>query len=280
MVAWKTFRSGRSGGAPAFDYGSNQRRLLERVDGGGTLWLVTSFRRARESRKYHLAYKLTDCAAIDPKASTLAKGYDYVVRAGDWRASQHFGFNDATSALRRLQFTSGKPMAEVTNLGLRLLSIPALTSGDVAVLERLQHQIERGRNVFLSYSRKDATIASTIEAELGNRDVSVSRDVMLLPGQPWEDALRKEVTGTDCFVVLVSPNSAADNSFVRREVDWALAEYDSGGFVKEIIPIVLPGGGWDDLPTLHRFERWDYPARAARSKAFDRLTEGIATRHS
>jgi hypothetical protein len=281
MVAWKTFRSGGSGGAAAYDYGSNQRRLLERVDGGGTLWLVTSTRRAREPRKYHLAYKLTDCAAIDPKASMFSGRYDYVVRAGDWRASRHFGFNDATSALRRLRFTSGKPMAEVTNLGLRLLSIPALTSGDVALLERLQHQIEHGRNVFLSYSHQDATIASTIETELGNRDVSVSRDVsMLLPGQRWEDALREEVTGTDCFVVLVSPNSAADNSYVRREVDWALAEYDSGGLVMKILPIVLPEGGWEALPKLHAFQRWDYPARASRPKAFDLLAEGIAARHS
>lgn len=125
MVAWKTFRSGGTGGAKAYDYGSNQRRLLDRVDGGGTLWLVTSTRRARESRRYHLAYKLTDCAAIDPMTSLFSERYDYVVRArGDWGVSRHFGFNDATSTLQRLRFTSGKPMAEVKNLGLRLLSIP------------------------------------------------------------------------------------------------------------------------------------------------------------
>jgi len=280
MVAWKTFRSGGTGGAAAYDYGSNQRRLLERVDGGGTLWLVTSTRRARDPRRYHLAYKLTDCEAIDPKASLFSGHYDYVVRARDWRASRHFGFNDATTTLQRLRFTSGKPMAEVANLGLRLLSIPALTGGDVALLERLQHQIEHGRNVFLSYSHQDAAIASTIETELGNRDVSVSRDVsMLLPGQRWEEALRKEVAGTDCFVVLVSPNSAADSSYVRREVEWALAEHESGGLVTTILPIVLPGGGWEALHELHSFQHWDYPARASRPKAFDLLAEGItATR--
>jgi hypothetical protein len=281
MVAWKTFRSGATGGAKAYDYGSNQRRLLDRVDGGGTLWLITSTRRARESRRYHLAYKLTDCAAIDPMTSLFSGRYAYVVRAGDRRVSHHFGFNDATSTLQRLRFTSGKPMAEVTNLGLRLLSIPGLTSGDVELLERLQHQIEHGRNVFLSYSHLDAAIAFTIETELGNRDVSVSRGYsILLPGQRWEEALRQEVASTDCFVVLVSPNSAAEGSFVRREVEWALAEYTSGGLVTTILPIVVPGGGWDAFPKLHPFHRWDYPMRTLRPEFFDRLADGIAaTRH-
>lgn len=277
MVAWKTFRPGGTGGVAVYDYGSSQRRLLERVGDGGTLWLVTSTRRTQQPRRYHLAYKLVDCMAIEPAASLFSGRYDYVVRARDWEASRHFGFNDATSTLRRLRFTSGKPMAEVGNPGLRLLSIPELASGDVTLLERLQHQIEQGRNVFISYSHRDASIASAIEAELGARDVSVSRDVtMLAPGQRWEDALREEVAGTDCFVVLVSPHSADPASYVRREVNWALAEHASGGLVTTILPILLPGGGWERFPELHRFQRWDYPARTMRPEAFDRLAAGIA----
>jgi hypothetical protein len=203
--------------------------------------------------------------------------YDYVVRTRDRRASRHFGFNDATSTLRRLRFTSGKPIAEVGNPGLRLLSIPELASGDVTLLERLEHQIEHGRSVFISYSHRDALIASAIEAELGTRDVSVSRDVTFLaPGQPWEDALCQEVAATDCFVVLISPHSADPTSWVPREVSWALAECASGGLVRRIIPIVLPGGGWERFPALHQFQRWDYPARTVRSEAFDRLAAGIA----
>jgi hypothetical protein len=168
-------------------------------------------------------------------------------------------------------------MAETTNIGLRLLSIPELRSGDVELLERLQHRIEYGRNVFLSYSRQDDAAAAAIETELGKSDVSVSRDIsMLRPGQPWEEALHREVAGTDCFIVLVSPSSAAAGSFVRREVEWALNEHDSGGLVTTILPIVLPSGGWEAFPELHRFQWWDYPARAARREVFDRLATGIA----
>lgn len=278
MVAWKTFRQGSTGGQAVFDYGSNQGRLLGLVGDGGTLWLVTSTRRRGEPRQYHLAYKLTDCAPIDP-AHSIHSGtdFDYVVRSGDFRTSRHFPFNDATSTLRRLRFTSGRPMAETTNIGLRLLSIPELTSVDVELLERLQHRIEYGRNVFLSYSRKDVAAAAAIETELDKRDVSVFRDIpMLRPGQPWEKALHQEVAGTECFIVLVSPNSAAADSFVRREVKWALNEQASGGLVTTIVPIVLDSAGWEDFPELHPFTRWDYPARAARREFFDRLAPGIA----
>jgi TIR domain len=277
MVAWQTFHPGGNGGGRVYEYGSSQRRLLERVGDGGTLWLVTSTRRTRQPRRYHLAYKLVNCTAIEPGAHFFPGRYDFVVWARDWEASRHFGFNDATSTLRRLRFTSGKPMAEVGNPGLRLLSIPELASGDVTLLERLQHQIEQGRNVFISYSHRDDPTASAIEAELGTRDVSVSRDVMILPGQRWEDALRKEVAATDCFVVLVSPHSGDPASYVHREVNWALAEYASGGLVTTILPILLPGGGWERFPELHQFHRWDYPAvESMRPEAFDRLAAGIA----
>ena len=277
MVSWKTFRHGANGGAAAYDYGSKQRRLLERVADGGTLWLITSTRRGRQPRQYHLAYKLVDCDTIDPAASPFSRQYRYVVRARDVRASRHFGFNDATSTLQRLRFTSGRPMAEVTNPGLRLLSIPELSTEDVELLERLQHKIEHGRNAFISYAHKDEAIASLMERELADRDVSVSRDTsMLHPGQPWEDALRQEVAATDCFVVLVSPNSAAPTSFVRREVAWALAECTAGGLVTTIVPVVLAGGGWEDFPELHRLHKWDYPTGTTRTAAFDRLAKAIA----
>jgi TIR domain len=116
---------------------------------------------------------------------------------------------------------------------------------------------------------------SPTTAKLCSRDYSI-----LLPGQRWEEALRQEVASTDCFVVLVSPNSAAEGSFVRREVEWALAEYTSGGLVTTILPIVVPGSGWDAFPKLHPFHRWDYPMRTLRPEFFDRLADGIAaTRH-
>ncbi len=277
FVEWKRFRPDRgTGGAAVYDYGSDQRQLHQRAANGGTLWLITSTRKTNEARRYHLAYKLVNCTAVRPEESIFSGAFRYVVRAQDWRQSRHFGYNDATDTLRRLHFASGKPMSQVSNLGLRLLSIPELTSEDVSLLQRLQHKIEAGRAAFVSYSHLDASVAAKIESELNERDVSVSRDIgFLQPGQEWEQAIEQEVACTDCFIVLISPHSAKSEP-VRQEVKWALSEYAARGLVKSIIPAVLPGDGWDQFPELHFFERWDYPGTNSAAKAsFDRLAEGI-----
>jgi hypothetical protein len=276
MVRWDIFRPGKGAyGAKVLDYGSDQERLVERVADGGTLWLITSRRRRNKLRRYHLAYKLVDCTRVDPFDSKFSGDWKYVVRAGDWRQSRHFGYNDATDTVRLLRFTTGRPMSDVVNIGLRLLSIPELTSGDVELLERLQHKIENGRSAFISYAHEDDELAAGIESELGQRDVSVSRDLTMLgPGQEWAEALQQEVTGTDCFAVLISPNAAA-SKWVRREVQWALNEYERGSLVTSIVPVVLPTGGWEQFPELHRFQRWEYPARETWDKAFAQLAAGI-----
>jgi hypothetical protein len=275
-VKWEIFRPGKgTGGAAVYDYGSDQKQLHERVAKGGTLWLITSTRKGEEPRRYHLAYKLVNCGIVRPEESIFSRKWQYVVRAQDWNRSCHFGYNDATDTLRRLKFTSGKPMSEVSNIGLRLLSIPELRAEDVTLLQRLEHKIVNGRAAFVSYSRADTTLAAKIEYELGKRDVSVSRDVAFLkPGQEWAEALQQEVAGTDCFIVLISPN-AAESTWVRREVNWALSEYEARGLVKSIIPVLLPQGGWENFRELHRFERWDFPASDRQRQGFDRLAEGV-----
>jgi hypothetical protein len=276
MVKWQIFRPGKgTGGAAVYDYGSDKKLLHQRVADAGTLWLITSTRKSKEPRRYHLAYKLANCKIVRPEESIFSGKWKYVVRAQDWEKSCHFGYNDATDTLRRLQFTSGKSMSEVTNMGLRLLSIPELNPEDVTLLKRLQHKIVNGRTAFVSYSRADASLAAKIESELGKRDVSVSRDVAFLkPGQEWAEALLQEVSGTDSFMVLISPN-AAKSTWVRREVNWALSEYEASGLVKSVIPVVLPRGGWEHFPELHRFERWDFPVSSRQEEEYDRLVEGI-----
>jgi len=264
MVKWDVFRPSQgTGGAAVYDYGSNQKRLLQRK-GGGPL-------------RYHLAYKLVDCKQIKPENSTFSGVWDYVVRAGDWAKSRHFRYNDAIDTLQLLEFTSGTPMRENANIGLRLLSIPELSRDDIVRLERLQHKIENGRAVFISYTRSDSKFASVLEDQLSARDISSSRDVGFLhPGQDWKEALQQEAMGCDCFVVLVSQKSA-ESKWVKNEVRWALAEYEAHGLVKAIVPVVLPSGGWEKFPELQRFERWQYPPDEARKESFDKLANGIVS---
>jgi len=280
-VKWEIFRPGKgTGGVAVYDFGSNKKELQKKVSDGGTLWLITSTRKKKQPRKYHLAYKLVNCESILPGESIFSGRWKYVVRAQDWKESRHFSYNDATDVVGRLRFSSGKSMAAVSNYGLRLLSIPELKPEDITLLERFQNKIEYGRAVFLSYSRGDSNLAEVIESELGKRELSVSRDVTFLkPGQEWAEALRKEVSGTDCFIVLISPDSAK-SKYVRDEVNWALNEYEKQGLVKSIIPAVTPKGGWEEFPELHRFERWDFPETSQKEEGFNRLAEGIFKKSS
>lgn len=261
-----------------WDYGSHNERLLDGVADGGTLWLFTSRQEGDRPMRYHLAYKLVDCTRVDPHQSLFSGKYKYVVRAKDWTGSRHFKYNDATRTLERLHFASAMPMSELADdVGVHLVCVPELTLADVALLERLQHKIENGRAVFISYAHSDSAFASALELELSARDISASRDVAFLqPSQEWEAALRQEVTGTDCFLVLISPASGA-SKWVKKEVQWALREYDAHDLVKAITPVVLPSGGWEKFPELHRFQHWQYPLSEAKKEDFDTLANGIVS---
>jgi hypothetical protein len=285
MVKWNVFRSG-GGGEPytrSYYYASKQKRLVNLVGDGGTLWLVTSRRKPGEERRYHLAYKLVDCVAAPPSeekaeatSSYARSGFGpYMVRARDWGNSVHFPYNDATDTLLRLRFTSGHPLTDRSKIGLRLLSIPQLTPDDVALMEAFQQKVLSERTVFLSYSRRNRRVATRLEAELEARNVHVYRDVTSLqPGEDWQAALERAARSADCVMVLVSPAAAASD-WVQREVNWAKAELEAGGLVERIVPLVLPSGGWDDFPGLHPFQREDYP-RQPDAAFFDRLAAKLA----
>ncbi len=277
MVKWNVFRSG-GGGEPyarSYYYACKQERLVDLVGDGGTLWLVTSRRKKGETCRYHLAYKLVDCIAAPPSDEKAEQFGDFMVRARDWERSTHFPFNDATDTLRRLRFTSGQPLTERSNIGLRLLSIPQLTQDDIALMEAFQHKVLSERTVFLSYARRNRRVAARLEGELEARNVHVFRDATSLrAGEDWRAALKRAVRGADYFMVLVSP-AAADSEWVGREVDWAVTELEAGGLVERIIPVVLPSGGWDDFPKLFRFQRVDYPRRPE-ATFFDDLAREIS----
>jgi hypothetical protein len=201
------------------------------------------------SRSYHLAYKLVNCKSVPTELSPSHLHGNYAVR-GDMENSVHFGFNEATDTLRRLTFASGQPMRNVTNMGLKLLSIPELTTDDIDLMDRYAHKLIHGRSVFLSYAHADSAYVARLERELAKQDIQVRCDRSVLSaGDSFEEALRKEARSADCVMVLISRNTPA-SEWVRREVDWALAEYRAGGFVKRIVPLLLPGAALDNFPEL------------------------------
>jgi hypothetical protein len=263
MVKWNVFRPGAGSEmfTRSYFYASRQKRLVNLVGDGGTLWLVTSRSRGDGPRRYHLAYKLVDCVAAPPSEEKAEEFGPYMVRARDWDRSTHFPYNDATDVLLRLRFTSGRPLSEPSQIGQRLLSIPQLTPDDVALMEAFQQKVLSERTLFLSYARHDVEVAARLEQELEARGIHVWRDeTSLRAGEAWEAALERAVRAADCIMVLVSPASA-ESEMVRRELHWATSEMALGDLVECIVPVLLPAGGWDAFVELHAFQRVDYPAQ-------------------
>ena len=281
MVRWDVFRHGQidnlkfaRGGQRIYDYACRQKRLVDLVGNSGTLWLVTSRRKAEQPRRYSLAYKLVGCSPVDPEASPSELFGRYAVR-GNMRTSEHFPHNDFTDTLRRFEFRSGKSMEHTSNMGLRVLSIPELSEHDIDLVGRFEEKLKNSRNVFVSYSREDITRAEQLEQELFARNMLVARDAGILgAGDKFADVLRKEAKNADCFVVLITPHSAV-SEWVHKEVDWAVGEYEAQGFVKKIVPIVSADGGWDAFPKLHEFHKKEWPRRPD-NQFFESLAAEIA----
>jgi hypothetical protein len=252
LVKWDVFRPRKGwGGVAVYDYGSNQKNLISRVGESGTLWLIASRKIGKNPTSYHLGYKLVNCHQVAKEESDFSGRWNYVVRAKDRKQSRHFGFNIATSILKKLKFETGVAMSEVSNLGLRLLSIPQLTAESVDLLERYQSQLENGRSVFISYSHSDSAVAERLEVELMERDISSNRDITYLePGEKFERALEQKAKECDCFIVLISQSSGR-SQWVKKEVGWALNEIENDGFVKKIIPVLVSPEGWQLFPELH-----------------------------
>lgn len=279
MVKWEVFHGSGVGGerySRRYYYASRQKRLVNLVGDGGTLWLVTSRRKPGEPRCYHLAYKLVDCESVPPWQEKAEQFGQYMVSARDWGSSVHFPYNDATGTLLRLRFTSGKPLEDRAKIGLRLLSIPQLTREDITLLEAYQQKILAERNAFLSYSHKDLPATERLEAELERRGVRTFRDATSLrAGEDWKESLQRAARAADVFLVLISP-LAAVSEWVRQEVAWAVAELDAGGLVERIIPILLPDGGWQSFPELHPYQYVDHP-QDPDAAFFDRLAGEISS---
>jgi hypothetical protein len=85
-------------------------------------------------------------------------------------------------------------------------------------------------NIFLSYAKIDEGYASKIEDILENHNLRIFTMRMLSAGGDWLNRLRDEISQSDLFIVLLSPNSFKS--------EWVLAELGAAWALrKDIIPI-------------------------------------------
>jgi WD40 repeat protein len=87
-------------------------------------------------------------------------------------------------------------------------------------------------NAFISYSHQDREFVLRLRTALQGRGKEVWQDESgIRPAERWELALRRAIEGSDAFIFVISPDSAASPE-CRREFDYALT------LNKRVVPVV------------------------------------------
>ncbi len=136
-------------------------------------------------------------------------------------------------------------------------------------------------DVFISYARNDGlSYAEQLEAELSQAGFKPWRDKRLLdPNQDFTAELERGIERSAQVVCCITPDTRRDDSFVRREIAYAIA------LGKPIIPLIFE----DTLPPIHiiNITRVDFThqawqpaiqqlrARLLRPRTEDETTQGL-----
>lgn len=77
--------------------------------------------------------------------------------------------------------------------------------------------------VFISYAKEDKSFAEKLYSDLRQAGVKPWLDSLdLVPGQPWEKAIRKAISDSSFFLAVLSSRSVKKRGFVQKEVRYAL----------------------------------------------------------
>lgn len=125
--------------------------------------------------------------------------------------------------------------------------------------------------VFVSYSRRDATFAEHLVADLTAEGFEAFLDTKAIgPGEPWQERLGALITKADCIAFVLSPDSVDPKSVC----DWELNEAER--LQKRIIPVVCRPVPDPEVPG--RLRRLNYvfltPERV-RAIELAKLVEGL-----
>lgn len=144
------------------------------------------------------------------------------------------------SALR--DSTSGAPLKEE-------IAQAALRS---AIVPKHANKAEHG-DVFISYSRDDASMMHKVRQWLTKSNITVWTDDRLEPGTPsWKKAVQSAIENSTCFVILLTP-SAKESDVVEMELGYALAHERivlpvlAQGTNRTAVPLEIINRQWTDI---------------------------------
>lgn len=108
-------------------------------------------------------------------------------------------------------------------------------------------------NVFISYSRKDYEWVKKIRAYLqplvNAKETIVLSDMDILPGQDWDEPIKKFIEFADIAIVLISPSYVASNFLCEFELSYIIKAAQENKI--KVIPIMIQ-------PVLRDGQIWNY----------------------
>ena len=259
MVKFSVFRStdeNREKFGKAYWYKSKNKRLVDLVAKGGTLWVVTSLKKG-DQRTYSLAYKLVDCSPLESTDLTKDAFGRYGV-IGKIKSSDHYGMNAMNDVLMELEFDPAKPINNNKVIGLSLLSIRKLTKRDEALLKTYEEKVKFGKKIFISYASRDRIKANQIANFLISKGHEIWMDHRyIVGGEQWNDFLNKSLKSASYMIVLISKNSA-DSKWVKYETEFAAGTSGKVNGYQKLIPIVLEQDAWSTFNHLQHLHFLKY----------------------
>ena len=104
--------------------------------------------------------------------------------------------------------------------------------------------------MFIAYSRNDADIRNRIDAHLTpmkkNNLIETWYDGLIVPGEVWNDEIKKYLEISDIILLLISIDFIASDYCYNVEMERALKRHDNAEAV--VIPILVSHCDWKETP--------------------------------
>ena len=106
------------------------------------------------------------------------------------------------------------------------------------------------KKIFFSYSKHDRSSLEQLLKHLAplriNQKIHPWNDADILPGDDWNDTIRRELAEADIIILLVSSDFLATPYIQSVEIKSAMERHEKGD--ARVIPVILRSCDWQDMP--------------------------------
>jgi len=105
-------------------------------------------------------------------------------------------------------------------------------------------------NLFISYSHADEDLKNELDKHLimlkRSGKIEVWNDRQLVPGQEWDDEIKKELAAADIILLLISADFNNSDYIWNKELSSALKRHEENTAC--VVPIILRKCEWQEMP--------------------------------